>query len=340
MNLHHTNKLLTTTLKPTCGSKMIWTPRVELVQGLLIQRPRPTSLYALPGVGKGNVAIYLLLCIGNGVPMLGFSTQSVDWYAYIDGEDDEAEFERRAVRIAKGLNVDLDDTLNYVEVPFKLNTEKRQRELEALLAEWSKQGDGLVIYDSAQALFGGNQASGEVGDEVYSRIKNWAQRYRHTPLVIDHTSKGGENKGAAASEYGSVFKRARVGSSLYLKQVEAINSQTTLIDLFNPKSNTMVVDTRKGADSLVRFTIAFDDSPGGAICFEVQAKDADRLAKLGNDAVTVNQGAEILDLSKSQTAVLFKQGVAEGVLLELPPLHGGKGRPATRYQRTKTDLAA
>lgn len=156
-------------LEPVKGGKMVWTPREEIVRGLLVKRARPTSLYALPGVGKGNVAIYIQLSIRHGLPVFGFEARSVDWFGYVDGEDDRAEFERRASRIAKGLAIELDDTLNYVEVPFKLNTAKSRREIEDVLCEWSKQGNGLVVYDSAQALFGGNQASGEMGDAVYPR---------------------------------------------------------------------------------------------------------------------------------------------------------------------------
>jgi hypothetical protein len=312
---------------------MTWTPRVELVRGLLVKRPRPTSLYALPGVGKGNVAVYMLLCIRHGLPVFGHETRPVDWYGYLDGEDDQAELERRAVRIAKGLDVPLDDSLSYVEVPFKLNTPNRRREIEAILAEWSKQGEGVVVYDSAQALFGGNQASGEVGDEVYSQVKTWAQRYNHTAIVIDHVSKKSASKGGGAMEYGSIFKRARVGASHYLKQVEAIDSQTTVIDLFNPKSNTTVVDTRKGAKPLVRFTIHFDDRPGGAICFAVQPQDWSRLDALGDEPVTITEAMKVLRLSRSRTTDLFKQAVGQGEIRELPPLPGGRGRPAVRYQR-------
>ena len=135
-------------LTPTKGTSLLWTPRVELVEGLVVQRARPTSLYALPGVGKGNVAIYVLLSVQHALPVLGFSTKPVDWYAYVDGEDDEAEFSRRAIRIAKGLDVKIDDRLNYVEIPYKLNTKARRARLTELLAKWSQQGEGLVVYDS------------------------------------------------------------------------------------------------------------------------------------------------------------------------------------------------
>jgi hypothetical protein len=275
----------------------------------------------------------MLMCIRHGLPVFGRETQPVDWYAYIDGEDDQAEFERRAVRVAKGLDVPLDDSLSYVEVPFKLNTPGRRREIEAILAAWAQQGAGVVVYDSAQALFGGNQASGEVGDEVYSQIKTWAQRYNHTAIVIDHAPKGSESKGAAASEFGSIFKRARVGASLYLKQVEAVDAQTTVIDLFNPKSNTTVVDTRKGADPVVRFTIHFDDTPEGAIDFRTQVEGWGRLDALGDQAVTVNQGAELLNLSTSRTRQLFKSAVEAGEMVLPAPLPNGRGRPPQRYQR-------
>ena len=112
-----------------------------------------------------------------------------------------------------------------------------------------------------------------------------------------------------------------------IRQVEAIAAHTTLIDLFNPKSNTTIVDTRKGAESLVRFTIHFDDRPGGAIRFTPRMQDWTRLEALGYDAVTITQGMKVLKLSRSRTSDLFKSAVEQEKMTELAALTG-RARPA------------
>jgi hypothetical protein len=269
----------------------------------------------------------------HGLPVFGFESRPADWYLYLDGEDDRAEFERRACRIAKGLGVTLDDDLTYVEVPFKLNTVRAQRQLEALLDQLSVRGKGVVVYDSAQALFGGNQASGEVGDGVYWQIMCWAKRYNHTPVIIDHVAKGSESKGGKVTEFGSVHKGARVGSSLYLRQVEAPDACTTVVDLYNPKSNTVVVDMGANAPPLVRFKIHFDDSPRGAITFERIGIGVDRIEALPAEEVTVPEASALWQLSEQQTSRLLNDYCRRGLVERRRGERKGRGQPPFLYQR-------
>jgi hypothetical protein len=210
-------------------------------------------------VGKGTFAIYTALCLLNGLPLLGMDTRRIDWVGYVDAEDDKDEFARRVFQIAAGLEVSRTSALRYLEVPFRLTTDGTRDQVdtrptfERRLAEWSKLGpQGLVVYDSAQALFGGNQATGDVGDEVYIQIKRWAQKYGHTPLVIDHTAWSGKH------EYGSIHKRARVGNSLFLQQRQAEpNENWMIIDLFNQKSNSRIVNAGKHARPDLSFKVEF-----------------------------------------------------------------------------------
>ena len=148
-------------LTEVSGDAFKWTPRKHLIKGLILKGVRPSSLYALPGVGKGNFAIYLAVCLLNNLPVLGLESSKVEWVGYVDGEDDLAEFGRRVTRIARGLKVKRVRGPHDVEVPYRLDLRDQNYErLTGLFDRWAKLGEnGLVIYDSAQALFGGNQAT-------------------------------------------------------------------------------------------------------------------------------------------------------------------------------------
>jgi hypothetical protein len=166
---------------------------------------------------------------------------------------------------------------------------------------------------------------------VYSQIKSWAQRFNHTPIVIDHASKASEGKGGAAFEYGSVFKRARVGASLYLRQAETVDARTTVIDLYNPKSNTVVVDTKKNAPPLVRFSITFDDSECGPIRLDTVGT-SNRIDELGDRWVTQEEAAEIWNLSPQRAGRILNAAHRKGSV-ELRTEKHGQGRPRHCYKR-------
>jgi hypothetical protein len=241
------------------GTALYWSAREELVQGLIPRSSRPTSLYGLPGVGKGLFAVTLGVKLLLGQEFFGLATgKPLDWVGYFDAEDDISEFARRVIKTFGGPDLFLDalkhastrrkmEKFFYQEVPFQITTDPRQIEfedtrpvIERRLAQWAKHGPrGLVFWDSAQAIFGGNQIGAEVGDGVYIQIMRWAKLYGFTPVIIDHTAWGGEH------ELGTVFKRARVISSLHLKQRYRGSDEDgpfIVIDLTNKKSNSGLAD--------------------------------------------------------------------------------------------------
>ena len=59
-----------------------------------------------------------------------------------------------------------------------------------------------------------------------------------------------------------MFKRARVGSSIYLEQRKVLDDQNAIIDRFNRKSNTRLVDTGKEAPPLASYVISFEGHAG------------------------------------------------------------------------------
>jgi DNA-binding transcriptional ArsR family regulator len=176
------------------------TPRpVEWLVKDLIPARHATNLYGDSGTGKSLIALYLALCVIEGIPFLNFPTVKRGKVLYLDLELDAEIHTLRWWAIARGAG--------YTTPPKGLRYVRWTQGLighEGELCELIEQEKpALLIVDS----FG--KATGKPLDpDLAIALYNLFDALPVPVLVIDHTAKPNpEIPAESAREYGTVYKR-------------------------------------------------------------------------------------------------------------------------------------
>jgi len=176
------------------------TPRpVEWLVKDLIPARHATNLYGDSGTGKSLIALYLALCVIEGIPFLNFPTVKRGKVLYLDLELDAEIHTLRWWAIARGAGYTTPPKgLRYVRWTQGLIGHER-----ALWELIEQEQPALLIVDS----FG--KATGKPLDPDYAiALYNLFDALPVPVLVIDHTAKPNpEIPAESAREYGTVYKR-------------------------------------------------------------------------------------------------------------------------------------
>jgi DNA-binding transcriptional ArsR family regulator len=176
------------------------TPRpVEWLVKDLIPARHATNLYGDSGTGKSLIALYLALCVIEGIPFLNFPTTKRGKVLYLDLELDAEIHTLRWWAIARGAGYTTPPKgLRYVR--WTQGLIGREGELWELIEQ---EQPALLIVDS----FG--KATGKPLDPDYAiALYNLFDALPVPVLVIDHTAKPNpEIPAESAREYGTVYKR-------------------------------------------------------------------------------------------------------------------------------------
>jgi DNA-binding transcriptional ArsR family regulator len=176
------------------------TPRpVEWLVKDLIPARHATNLYGDSGTGKSLIALYLALCVIEGIPFLNFPTVKRGKVLYLDLELDAEIHTLRWWAIARGAGYTTPPKgLRYVR--WTQGLIGHEGELWELIEQ---EQPALLIVDS----FG--KATGKPLDpDLAIALYNLFDALPVPVLVIDHTAKPNpEIPAESAREYGTVYKR-------------------------------------------------------------------------------------------------------------------------------------
>jgi DNA-binding transcriptional ArsR family regulator len=176
------------------------TPRpVEWLVKDLIPARHATNLYGDSGTGKSLIALYLALCVIEGIPFLNFPTEKRGKVLYLDLELDAEIHTLRWWAIARGAGYTTPPKgLRYVRWTHGLIGHE-----QALCELIEQEQPALLIVDS----FG--KATGKPLDpDLAIALYNLFDALPVPVLVIDHTAKPNpEIPAESAREYGTVYKR-------------------------------------------------------------------------------------------------------------------------------------
>jgi len=183
------------------------TPRpVEWLVKDLIPARHATNLYGDSGTGKSLIALYLALCVIEGIPFLNFPTVKRGKVLYLDLELDAEIHTLRWWAIARGAG--------YTTPPKGLRYVRWTQGLigheQALWELIEQEQPALLIVDS----FG--KATGKPLDpDLAIALYNLFDALPVPVLVIDHTAKPNpEIPAESAREYGTVYKRHYARSAI------------------------------------------------------------------------------------------------------------------------------
>ena len=294
------------------------TPRpVEWLVKDLIPARHATNLYGDSGTGKSLIALYLALCVIEGIPFLNFPTTKRGKVLYLDLELDAEIHTLRWWAIARGAG--------YTTPPKGLRYVRWTQGLighEQALGELIEQEQpALLIVDS----FG--KATGKPLDpDLAIALYNLFDALPVPVLVIDHTAKPNpEIPAESAREYGTVYKRHYARSAV---QVDLQGSERGHIGVIlrHQKSNFGRLAPE------IPLTLAFVEEDG--VLLEVRLQyggqavqaNAELFGRRGevvrflseNGEAAQKQIAEGLQLNQSSVSRLIKQLIAEGIVEEVP----------------------
>jgi DNA-binding transcriptional ArsR family regulator len=183
------------------------TPRpVEWLVKDLIPARHATNLYGDSGTGKSLIALYLALCVIEGIPFLNFPTVKRGKVLYLDLELDAEIHTLRWWAIARGAGYTTPPKgLRYVR--WTQGLIGHEGELWELIEQ---EQPALLIVDS----FG--KATGKPLDpDLAIALYNLFDALPVPVLVIDHTAKPNpEIPAESAREYGTVYKRHYARSAI------------------------------------------------------------------------------------------------------------------------------
>jgi DNA-binding transcriptional ArsR family regulator len=307
------------------------TPRpVEWLVKDLIPARHATNLYGDSGTGKSLIALYLALCVIEGIPFLNFPTTKRGKVLYLDLELDAEIHTLRWWAIARGAGYTTPPKgLRYVR--WTQGLIGREGELWELIEQ---EQPALLIVDS----FG--KATGKPLDpDLAIALYNLFDALPVPVLVIDHTAKPNpEIPAESAREYGTVYKRHYARSAV---QVDLQGSERGHIGVIlrHQKSNFGRLAPE------IPLTLAFLEEDG--VMLEVRLQyggqavqaNAELFGRRGevvrflseNGEATQKQIAENLDTSQSSVSRLLKQLAAEGLIEEIPDTYPKRYRLLGSY---------
>jgi DNA-binding transcriptional ArsR family regulator len=291
-------------------------PAEWLVKDLIPAR-HATNLYGDSGTGKSLIALYLALCVIEGIPFLNFPTVKRGKVLYLDLELDAEIHTLRWWAIARGAGYTTPPKgLRYVR--WTQGLIGHEGELWKLIEQ---EQPALLIVDS----FG--KATGKPLDpDLAIALYNLFDALPVPVLVIDHTAKPNpEIPAESAREYGTVYKRHYARSAI---QVDLQGSERGHIGVIlrHQKSNFGRLAPE------IPLTLAFLEEDGVMLEVRLQyggqavQSNAELFGRRGevvrflseNGEATQKQIAEGIDLSQGRVSIYLKQLIADGIVEEVP----------------------
>jgi DNA-binding transcriptional ArsR family regulator len=306
---------------------------VEWLVKDLIPARHATNLYGDSGTGKSLLALYLALCVIEGIPFLNFPTTKRGKVLYLDLELDAEIHTLRWWAIARGAGYETPPKgLRYVRWTEGLIG--HEQELWELIEQ---EQPVLLIVDSF-----GKAVGKPLDPDLAIALYNLFDALPVPVLVIDHTAKlNPEIPVESAREYGTVYKRHYARSAIQVDLQGSEYGQIGLI-LRHQKSNFGRLAPE------IPLSLAFVEEDG--VMLEVRLQyggqavqaNAELFGRRGevvrflseNGEATQKQIASDTGIPQPRVSILLKQLKEEGLVEEVPDTH------PKRYRLAGGDLYA
>jgi DNA-binding transcriptional ArsR family regulator len=306
---------------------------VEWLVKDLIPARHATNLYGDSGTGKSLLALYLALCVIEGIPFLNFPTTKRGKVLYLDLELDAEIHTLRWWAIARGAGYETPPKgLRYVR--WTQGLIGHEQELWELIEQ---EQPALLIVDSF-----GKAVGKPLDPDLAIALYNLFDALPVPVLVIDHTAKPNpEIPVESAREYGTVYKRHYARSAIQVDLQGSEYGQIGLI-LRHQKSNFGRLAPE------IPLSLAFVEEDG--VMLEVRLQyggqavqaNAELFGRRGevvrylseNGEATQKQIASDTGIPQPRVSILLKQLKEEGLVEEVPDTH------PKRYRLAGGDLYA
>ena len=194
-------------------------PMKWLLEGL-IPLDFPSNLYGDSDSTKSIVAMYLAVCVTQGLPFLGLPvTQGAAFY--LDWELQEETFARRLYPICRGLGLEgPPDNLLYARL-----TEPLSYHLDSLIDESHRLNPVVTILDSI-----GPAVAADPNDaQAMILLNQQIRKLGHCALMIDHQSKGLGQSYRTKTAIGSGYKQHLVRGGIQLELASSAPGRASVV---------------------------------------------------------------------------------------------------------------
>jgi DNA-binding transcriptional ArsR family regulator len=293
---------------------------VEWLVKDLIPARHATNLYGDSGTGKSLLALYLALCVIEGIPFLNFPTTKRGKVLYLDLELDAEIHTLRWWAIARGAGYETPPKgLRYVR--WTQGLIGHEQELWELIEQ---EQPALLIVDSF-----GKAVGKPLDPDLAIALYNLFDALPVPVLVIDHTAKPNpEIPVESAREYGTVYKRHYARSAIQVDLQGSEHGQIGLI-LRHQKSNFGRLAPE------IPLSLAFVEEDGVMLEARLQyggqavQANAELFGRRGevvrflseNGEATQKQIASDTGIPQPRVSILLKQLKEEGLVEEVPDTH-------------------
>lgn len=186
----------------------------------ILQTGHPTLIYGQGSSGKSWFAQYVSVLADVGMNSSGLRVEPAK-VLWLDWETTEEEFNVRIAMIAKGLGLEADTHIRYVQMETGLSNDIEHIKREIL--EWDIE---LVVLDSLGSACMGEPESAEVVLRMFQALRS----LHCTALCIDHVNKDGHL-------FGSVYKFNSGRQIFEMKKAQAEGEDSLEFALFHRKAN-------------------------------------------------------------------------------------------------------
>ena len=186
----------------------------------ILQTGHPTLIYGQGSAGKSWFAQYISVLADMGMSASGLRVEPAK-VLWLDWETTEDEFNVRVAMITKGLGLEADTHIRYVQMETGLYNDIEHIKRE--ISEWDIQ---LVVLDSLGSACMGEPESAEVVLRMFQALRS----LRCTALCIDHVNKDGHL-------FGSVYKFNSGRQIFEVKKSQAEGDTSLEFALFHRKAN-------------------------------------------------------------------------------------------------------
>ncbi len=198
-----------------------------LVENLVLSEA-PNLFYGFGGTGKSLLSLFIALCVENGIPFFGRTTQAKT--LVLDYETDQDETDRRVTLLARGLERDDLSLPHYVRAHAPLRDM-----LDALIDICTRGGFRLLIIDSAVCAVGDDLNASQPVAQFFAAVRK-LNACGITVLVISHVAKK-EKESQERTPYGSVYFLNFARTAWEIRGEWDDENRSFLLGMFCRKSN-------------------------------------------------------------------------------------------------------
>lgn len=264
-------------------------------------------LYAIRGLGKTLLAIFIAVVVTSGGKLHKWQAQRPHGVLYIDGEMPAVVMQERLAQCIK--MVDLEPI-----APLRIITPDLQEGGMPNLATWEGQeaiepyleGIDLIIVDNISTLCrGGRENEGE----SWEPVQGWALKQRakgRSVLFVHHAGKGGAQRGTSRREdiLDTVINLRRSG--------DYTPDQGACFEVHFEKSRGI------HGDDVKPFEMRLTTSNAGQqkwICKDIEESLTEKVVKMLNEGTPQNEISDILKISKGTVSKHKTKAMKQGLLI-------------------------